>query len=63
MGRFENVSEESVYKKNGCSFLEVIILKDTYTGALYLYTGGATGGGLTPLLGPDGRPQFDRSYD
>ena len=33
-----------------------IILVDRQTGVNYLYVGSGYGGGLTPLLGADGRP-------
>ncbi|MCL2071056.1 MAG: DUF6440 family protein [Oscillospiraceae bacterium] len=35
------------------------IVKDTHTGVLYLYHSGGFGGGLTPLLGKDGKPQIE----
>ena len=33
-----------------------VILMDKETGVNYLYVGNGYGGGLTPLLGPDGNP-------
>ncbi len=33
-----------------------IILRDTFTGALYLFVQSGYAGGLTPLLGADGQP-------
>ena len=36
------------------------VIKDTKTGVLYLfYNDGSYGGGLTPLLGSDGKPMID----
>ena len=34
-------------------------VKDKQTGALYIYHGSSNGGGLTPLLGSDGKPMID----
>lgn len=32
------------------------IFRDTHTGVCYLWRAGGFAGGLTPLLGPDGKP-------
>lgn len=39
----------------------VEILRDTETGVCYLYRSGGYAGGLTPLLGADGKPVIHRS--
>ena len=36
--------------------METVILVDTVTGVLYLQVVNGYGGGLTPLLGQDGKP-------
>lgn len=46
-----------VVKKEASGVMgEVRILLDRETGMQYLYYGLGYGGGLTPLLGPDGKP-------
>lgn len=50
--RFQIVHEESV-----SMMFAAVVLLDTLTGVLYLQTNySGTAGGLTPLLGPDGKP-------
>ncbi|MDV8001422.1 DUF6440 family protein [Rhodococcus sp. IEGM 1408] len=39
----------------------VEILKDTQTGVCYLWRASGYGGGLTPMLGADGKPVVDHS--
>ena len=40
------------------------ILRDRATGVLYLFYGSGYAGGLTPLLGADGKPMVEiREYD
>jgi len=47
--RFEIIVEER-------SLSPTRIVKDKKTGVLYIYHGSDNGGGLTPLLGTDGKP-------
>ena len=48
---------EKVYSNNGgMSGPVTMILVDKETGVNYLYVGNGYGGGLTPLLKPDGTP-------
>lgn len=54
--RFEKVHSESL--GFGSS---VEILKDTRTGVCYLWRSGGYAGGLTVLLGADGKPVIDHS--
>lgn len=49
--RFEKIHSEAL------SFSDAIeIFRDTHTGVCYLWRSGGFAGGLTPLLGPDGKP-------
>jgi len=48
--RFEIIIEDRTTGKN------TRVLKDKETGVLYIYHGSDRGGGITPLLGPDGKP-------
>jgi len=41
----------------------IIILRDKQTGAQYLFVRSASGGGLTPLLGADGKPIIDKGSE
>lgn len=54
--RFEKVHSERLGLG---STLE--IFKDTQTGVCYLWRAGGYGGGLTVLLGADGKPVVDHS--
>ena len=49
--RFKIVSEKRLKGHHW-----IIILKDTVTGVFYLHSQLGTGGGVTPLLGSDGKP-------
>ena len=51
--RFQVVHRES---PAGGMMMETVILVDTVTGVLYLQVVNGYGGGLTPLLGQDGKP-------
>lgn len=51
--RFEVLLSE---KPNGGMFMSTVILRDTVTGVLYLHVVNGEGGGLTALLGADGKP-------
>ena len=51
--RFQVVHRES---PAGGMMMETVILVDTFTGVLYLQAVNGYGGGLTPLLGQDGKP-------
>ena len=49
--RFEKIHKESL------GFADSVeIFRDTQTGVCYLWRSGGYSGGLTPLLGADGRP-------
>lgn len=51
-----------VYHKEGIGFSsEVKVLRDKATGVLYLFAISGYGGGLCPLLNPDGSPMIARS--
>ena len=45
-----------VYSQGGFSTPAVYVLVDRVTGVNYIYASGGYGGGLTPLLNPDGTP-------
>ncbi len=47
---------QTVYEESNFFGVCVTILLDTVTGVPYLYTARGDAGGLTPLLGPDGKP-------
>jgi len=51
--RFEVILDES---PNGGLLMSTVILRDTVTGVLYLYMINGNSGGLTALLGADGKP-------
>ena len=51
--RFQVVCREATA---GGMMMETVILVDTVTGVLYLQVVNGYGGGLTPLLGQDGKP-------
>lgn len=59
MARFECVGMERM-NIEGDSFgtTSVKILRDTETGIMYLFYQSGQAGGLTPLLGTDGKPEF-----
>ncbi len=48
--RFEIIHKESTLT------VTTYIIRDADTGANYIYHGSGYGGGLTPLLGKDGKP-------
>ncbi|MCD2262912.1 hypothetical protein K3888_09380 [Dietzia aurantiaca] len=49
--RFEKVHSEKM------SFMDTVeIFRDVQTGVCYMWRSGGNSGGLTALLGPDGRP-------
>lgn len=52
--RFEVIENES--PDGGMLMMQTIILRDTVTGVLYLLAAYSNAGGLTPLLGVDGKP-------
>lgn len=54
--RFQKIHSESLGLGT-----TVEILKDTQTGVCYLWRGGGYGGGLTVLVGADGKPVVDHS--
>ena len=47
---------EVIYKEDASITTNVRILLDRETGVQYLCTWLGNGGGITPLLGPDGKP-------
>ena len=51
--RFEVLLNET---PNGGMMMATVIIRDTVTGVLYLQLVNGYGGGLTPLLGADGKP-------
>ena len=54
--RFEEVHSE------GMGFgASIEIIRDTRTGVCYLWRGSGYGGGLTVLVGADGKPLIDHS--
>ena len=55
--RFEKVHTETIGFGGS-----VEILRDTRTGVCYLWRASGYAGGLTPLLGADGKPVIDHSY-
>ena len=57
--RFEVFHEEKIV--TSIWDIEVVILRDKFTGVLYLTNSYSDGGGITPLLGRDGRPIIDLS--
>lgn len=54
--RFEKVHSETIGFGGS-----VEILRDTRTGVCYLWRSGGYGGGMTVLVGADGRPLIDHS--
>ena len=52
---------EVIYERKGFNSVEQILV-DKETGVHYLFHGFGYGGGLTPLLGPDGNPIVHRTY-
>ena len=59
MSRFVAVSYERIRQANNNGDVCIHILKDTVTGVLYVFTGDGQRGGLTPLLGSDGKPMIE----
>ena len=47
---------ETVYIQDSFTGPRTTVLVDRETGVNYLYASGGYGGGLTPLLGADGKP-------
>ena len=47
---------EVIHQESSVMSASTIILRDTFTGALYLFVQSGYAGGLTPLLGADGQP-------
>ena len=47
---------EVIHQENSVMSVSSLILRDTFTGALYLFVQNGYAGGLTPLLGADGQP-------
>ncbi|MBE5838428.1 DUF6440 family protein [Butyrivibrio sp.] len=59
MGRFEPVSLERIrFEGDFRGDTEVRIMRDSATGVMYIFTSSGNAGGLAPLLGTDGRPEF-----
>lgn len=59
MARFEPIGFETIKFENDYkSQVGIRIMRDTDTGVMYIFTDVGNAGGLTPLLGPDGKPQF-----
>lgn len=52
--RFEVLESEA--PDGGAMMMQTVILRDTVTGVLYLLAAYSNAGGLTPLLGVDGKP-------
>lgn len=50
--RFITLEKDS----GGLTGVATYVLVDRYTGVNYLYAGSGYGGGITPLLDPDGKP-------
>lgn len=51
---------EKVYKQGGMGITEIWVDKET--GVQYLFHRSGYAGGLTPLLGADGKPLIDPDY-
>ena len=60
--RFELLKREHVPVDNAVKNMDVFILRDKQTGVVYIANNWGSGGGLTPLLGKDGKPltTFDK---
>ena len=58
MSRFEPIVYESINFEGDYASVEIRIMRDTVTGVMYVFTKEGPAGGLTPLLGTDGKPQF-----
>ena len=59
MARFEPVGFETIrFEGDYRGIVGIRIMRDTDTGAMYIFTDAGNAGGLTPLLGSDGKPQF-----
>ena len=56
MSRDEGKRFRKIYSEGSGLSSEDVILQDTATGVLYYFRATSSGAGLTPLLGPDGRP-------
>jgi len=52
--RFEVIESEA--PDGGLMMMQTVILRDTVTGVLYLLGTYGEAGGITPLLGADGKP-------
>lgn len=51
---------EKTYSQGGMNVTEIWV--DKQTGVQYLFHYAGSAGGLTPLLGADGKPLFDPNY-
>lgn len=59
MARFEPIGFETIrFEGDYRGQVGIRIMRDTDTGVMYIFTDAGNAGGLTPLLGPDGKPQF-----
>ena len=56
MNRFEPISTENIHFESHGNSTQVAVMRDTVTGVLYVLFREGNAGGLTPLVGVDGKP-------